>query len=62
MYYYWWLIIIYIYLFILLAYIIVSYYVFDDRRISGIDQLFFGVTSIITLSVIPIIKINIYGA
>lgn len=46
----------------MLAYIVISYYVFDDKRISGIDQLFFGITSIITLSVIPIIKINIYGA
>lgn len=62
MYYYWWLIIIFMYLAVLLIYIIASFYVFNDRRISGIDQVVFGITSIITLSIIPLIKINIYGA
>ena len=62
MYYYWWLVVILIYLLILLVYVVVSYFVFDDKRISGMDQLVFGITSIITLSIIPLIKINIYGA
>lgn len=61
MYYYWWLVSILFYLFILLVYVLGSFYIFEDKRLGGIDTVFFGVTSIITLSIIPLIKINVYG-
>lgn len=62
MYYYWWLISIFMYLFVLLIYVIGTYVFFNDDKIAGIDTVFFGITSIITLSIIPLIKINIYGS
>jgi hypothetical protein len=61
MYYYWWLVSIMMYLMVLLIYVIGTYIFFGDHKISGVDTVFFGITSIITLSIIPLIKINIYG-
>lgn len=61
MYYYWWLVSIILYLFVLLIYVVGSYLFFGDHKISSIDTVFFGIASIITLSVIPLMKINIYG-
>lgn len=61
MYYYWWLVSIMMYLMVLLVYVIGTYMFFGDHKITGTDTVFFGITSIITLSIIPLIKINIYG-
>lgn len=56
--YLWWLIIIFTYLFILLIYVILSHLINkgEKKKMDGIDAIFFGVTSVITISLIPIIK------
>lgn len=61
MYYYWWLISIFTYLMVLLIYVVGSHVLFGEHRINGMDTVFFGITSIITLSIVPLIKMNIYG-
>jgi hypothetical protein len=56
--YFWWLVIIFTYLSVLLIYIIVTHVITNDEndRLTGIDTVFFGITSVITISLMPLLK------
>ena len=56
--YLWWLIIIIFYLFLLIFYVVVSSIFFKDEtnKFGGVDGVFFGVASIITLSALGLAK------
>lgn len=58
--YFWWLIIIFTYLTVLMVYIISTHMITRDvkDRLTGIDTVFFGVTSVITISLMPLLKYN----
>lgn len=61
MYYYWWLIAVSLYLGILLLYVSLTYIITEgNNRATAADGVFFGVASIVTLSIVPLIKVNIY--
>jgi len=62
MYYYWWLIILFLYLGILLLYVILTYIIRSGEKKSvEADTVFFAIASIVTLSVVPLVKSNLYG-
>ena len=62
MFYYWWIIYILLYIFVLILYTVIMEYVFDEpfTKLDSAKTVFFAVTSIITLSVVHILKINLY--
>lgn len=61
--YYWWIIAIILCISILTLYAVILDFTFDEPtpQIEASKTIFFAVTSIITLSIIPLIKINLYG-
>jgi hypothetical protein len=56
--YFWWLVIVFTYLLVLLTYVIVTHIITKDDtdRLTSIDTVFFGITSVITISLMPILK------
>lgn len=56
--YIWWVAIIIIYIFTLVAYAVISqkFFTEEDKTFSEVDTIFFGVASIITISIMPLIK------
>jgi len=55
--YVWWFVVIIIYLITLLTYALIDHLVFDkDDKLTGGDAIFFGVASVITISLIPLIR------
>jgi len=63
MYYIWWIFSIFLYIFILVSYAGITRYIAESDDSTRIpDSIFFAVTSIITLSIIPLVKVNLYGS
>lgn len=55
--YVWWYVVIIIYLITLLTYAILGHIMFNgDKKLNNIDGIFFGVTSVITISLIPMFR------
>ena len=62
MYYLWWLIAIFLYLAVLASYIILMGWINPDNESNRqADGIFFAIASVVTLSIIPLLKVNIYG-
>ena len=62
MYYYWWLIAILLYLFILSLYVVLIYIVSDSTsEAKSADAVFFAIASVVTLTVLPLVRMNVYG-
>ncbi len=52
-----WLMVIMLYLLTLLTYVVIDYVFFPkDEKISSVDAVFFGVASVITISIIPLLR------
>lgn len=64
MFYLWWLIIVVMYLGILLFYAILVFVITPNDRSDSLkaDTVFFAICSIVTLSIMPLIRVNIYGS
>lgn len=55
--YVWWLVVIFAYLITLLTYAIVDHVYFSkDDKLNSIDGIFFGLASVITISLIPMLR------
>ena len=55
--YTWWLIIILIYLLVLISYVLISHLIFGDKdKLNAIDGVFFGMASLITITILPVIR------
>lgn len=61
MYYYWWFVAMFLYLGILTIYGLLSALISGSGERSSGDTVFFAIASIVTLSVVPLIKENLYG-
>lgn len=55
--YVWWFVVIIVYLITLLTYAIIDHTFFNkEDKLNSIDGIFFGVASVITISLIPLIR------
>lgn len=61
--YYWWLIAVLLYLSVLVTYAIVIKIALKEGETASpyADNLFFAIASVVTLSIIPLVKTNVYG-
>lgn len=62
MYYYWWLIAVFLYLGILTLYALLMAVMRDgEPKSNSSDSVFFAIASVVTLSMVPLMKENLYG-
>jgi hypothetical protein len=61
MYYYWWLVAMALYLGILVLYGVISAIVANPSQRTNGDAVFFAIASVVTLSVVPLLKENLYS-
>ena len=61
--YYWWLIAVLLYLSVLVIYAVVTKIALKEGETAYpyADNLFFAIASVVTLSIIPLVKTNIYS-
>jgi predicted Co/Zn/Cd cation transporter (cation efflux family) len=61
--YWWWLIAVLLYLSVLVAYSIITKITLEKGATTSpyADNLFFAIASVVTLSIMPLVKTNVYG-